>query len=261
MDDSPALYQNPDLYNRVFPVDGEEKDFFCRLIRDRAPNGVVVDLGCGTGVLTDALAAELDRPVIGLDRERAMLRNRGGICGCLTRLPLGNHSVAAFVCRLFGVAYAMAGDWATSGPGYTLPLEEIVRCLAPGGIAALEIPMSHRAHKLMGVEETADLDGGIVYTFRYLDILRQTEIGVILDTRIEVQLGLERAVIHAPIHVVIPGNLTSWLKSIGCVVTGYCAPYDIESMTGMPPGDVLRGVVVFQLPGAGVPASSIQTSH
>lgn len=261
MSDAAPLYRNPRLYDRVFPVDGEEVDFFAGLIDSCSPNTMVVDLGSGTGRFTGLLEIALGRPMVGIDREVAMVRGAKDICGCLMRLPFSNRSVGAFTSRLFGVAYAMAGNWETSGAGYTQALEEIIRCLVPGGIAALEVPIAHLPHRLMGVEESARLEPDLVYSFRYLDVLRRTEIGAILDTRIDVQLAGEKSHIHAPIHVFIPHQLSQWLTDHGCKLIGYCAPYDMATLTDVPPEESLRGVVVFQMPGATVAASSTQTSH
>jgi len=73
-------------------------------IRRRLASGRVADVGCGTGVLDEALRkASVD--VVGLDESEGMLRHYHGrdeglhgVCADSTRLPLASESVEAAVC-------------------------------------------------------------------------------------------------------------------------------------------------------------------
>lgn len=246
MENERYLYSDPDLYSRVFPIEEEEVGFFASFLRESAAEGTVLDLGCGTGELVRRLKAKEIDNTFGVDRERTMLAAGVGVCGCLTSLPFRPGSLAAVICRLFGVAYAMGSDWETSGGDFIKPLLEIFRVLDNRGTGVLEIPLAHSPSRLVGLEENTRVDGDFVYKFRYLDILRQTELGAILDTRIEVGWGDFQSIIHAPLHVFIPGNLRSWLPAMGFEITGFFASYERESRTMEPPPDCLRGVVVFQ---------------
>lgn len=243
------LYQSAGLYGRVFPVEDGDIDFFARLLSLAVfPEGPLVDLGSGTGDLAVGLERRLRRPVIAVDREAALLaagrKAARSIQGDLHALPLRDCSAAATVCRLFGLAYSMGASWREEDPAFRIrPLAEALRILAPGGLCAWELPMAHHPAGLQGMEESAEVEPGLVYTFRYLDVLVETRLGAILDTAITVGRA---AALRAPLHVFRPPALAQWLEAAGGAFLGFFPSGDAETMVAIPPADCLRGVILFQ---------------
>ena len=70
MDD---LYDNPELYDAFFPV-GAHLPFYLGLAQQQA--GAVLELACGTGLLTVPIAGA-GHPAVGLDQSVAMLNGAG----------------------------------------------------------------------------------------------------------------------------------------------------------------------------------------
>lgn len=116
--------------------DGPDHDYF-RDVVETSQAGVVVDLGCGTGILTVTLAAP-GREVIGIDPAPAMLAraaSRPG--GDAVQWRLGNSELirpdsADVVLMTGNVAMHILGDeWHST-------LQSIARGLRPGGRLAFE---------------------------------------------------------------------------------------------------------------------------
>lgn len=249
MPEPPSIYDSSSLYARVFPVGEEDIAFFSTLLAGAGlPEGVILDLGSGTGALAAGLEKRLGRPVVAIDLEPALLhsphRPAVSIRADLCNPPIRPDAAAATVCRLFGVAYAVGAQWQGPSPGALLrPLGALLGLPAPGGLCAWELPMAHHPPRLQGIGESATLEEGLVYTFRYLDVLARTPLGAVLDTVITVE-GL--AELHAPLHVFDPAPLARWLDRAGCRVMGFCPYGDSEELVALPPQDCLRGVVLFQ---------------
>src|SRR5215217_4296210 len=64
------LYQNPDLYDALLPVSGNQLNFYVTLARRQA--GAILELACGSGQLAVPMAAQ-GLPVVGLDSSPEML--------------------------------------------------------------------------------------------------------------------------------------------------------------------------------------------
>ena len=127
-----------DLWSRVydFPVVQAltyrpVQDAVVARVRDRPPQRVL-DVGCGTGLLTTRLARELAVPVIGIDYSRGMLeaasRRHAGVSWLQAdamALPLRNEVADAIVCTESFHWYA----------DQERALREFARVLIPGGRA------------------------------------------------------------------------------------------------------------------------------
>lgn len=230
------LYNYTSLYDRVFPVDADEVNFFHRL----APaEGILLDAGCGTGRLAAALRrAGLE--VTGLDIEPSMVRQTpGAVAGDLNRLPFRDGAFAAAFSRLFGCAYAAGAH--TGGPEASI--RELGRTLTPGARVALEIPLAWNPERLRGIAEEAQLEEGrLLYTFQYLDVIARNRFGAILESSIQVREGNCVYPWQTPLQVYTPEGAREWFRAGGLELQGFCAPYDWESLCPAPPEDCLRGV-------------------
>ncbi|MCP1411770.1 class I SAM-dependent methyltransferase [Paenarthrobacter sp. A20] len=120
-----ALYDVENLW-------AADDDFFLAFVNER-PNSRVLDLGCGTGRMTLAVAAE-GHAVVGIDpnpHSLAAARGKRGadhvtwIEGTSTQIPEGTFDVAIMTAH---VAQAINddGDWSRT-------LADVHRALAPGG--------------------------------------------------------------------------------------------------------------------------------
>jgi len=103
------------------------------IAEEGADGGLVVDLGCGTGYGSVALAAS-GLGVVGIDRVRPAARGRDArarfVVGDLTRLPFADGSVARIVSFQVVEHFADASAY----------LGELARCLAPDGLALITTP-------------------------------------------------------------------------------------------------------------------------
>jgi len=132
---------NYDLMNRLMTF-GMDRSWRRRALKAVAvgPNDVVLDLGCGTGDLSE-LSVSLGASVIGLDVSRAMLRQaqRRLIRALLVRadaeqIPLADSSVSVVV----------SGFTLRNFINLEAVLNEIRRVLTPTGrIALLEVSAPH----------------------------------------------------------------------------------------------------------------------
>lgn len=228
------LYREAELYAAVFPVDGEETEFF-RHWTSAAP-GVALDAGAGSGLLARALAP---LPLLSLDRELPFLRFAPppALAADLDALPFRDHSLPLIVSRLHSLAYAAAAS-----PNVH---HEILRVLAPGGRLVADIPLSANPANLVGVTEDARTRPGVRYRFTYGDLLRTTPRGAVLDSRISVETAGSLHVVDVPIHVYTPGGAREILGT--APRTRFFAPYDLASECHLPPADASRAVVVVDL--------------
>lgn len=229
--DSRRLYGRPDLYRRVFPVDAEETRFFAGFLSggDR-----VVDLGGGGGELLAALG--IDGVALDLSGELLAAGTGCRVRGRIESMPFADAAFDVAISRLFGVAYAAALH-----PVQTI-LQEIARVLCPGGQIVLELPLHHRPRTLQGVEERAAVAGG-EYRFRYLDVLRETEWGVVLAAEIELNLAGDRFRVEDPLHVFSPEGVARLLRETGFGAVRFFPSYDAGSPCDFPPLECHRGVV------------------
>jgi ubiquinone/menaquinone biosynthesis C-methylase UbiE len=118
----------------------EERNRILLELTPPRPDGVALDLGCGTGVMLDHLARRYPR-VVGLDISQEMLEGYdltrlppglrlGLLRGDMSRLPLASGSVDVIVCR--SALHHMEDEAAV--------LREIARVLRPDGRLVLGEP-------------------------------------------------------------------------------------------------------------------------
>ncbi|HEX9260396.1 MAG TPA: methyltransferase domain-containing protein [Acidimicrobiales bacterium] len=125
-------YDNPLAQALVYrPV----QDAVMASLRHQRP-ACVLDIGCGTGLLTRRIGAELGASVVGLDYSRGMLRQasrRGGrpswVQANALNLPVGAAAVDAIVCT-------ESFHWY---PDQALALREFERVLRPGGVVYVAV--------------------------------------------------------------------------------------------------------------------------
>ncbi|MCC6548390.1 class I SAM-dependent methyltransferase [Candidatus Sumerlaeota bacterium] len=233
------LYNHPEIYARVFPVDEEEVRFFATLAGECG--GPILDAAGGTGGLAMKLAPAASAFVIPVDSSSTLLRGApAGVVGDLFSLPIGNGRIAFASSRLFGYAYALAQD-----PGAQSRLVmELARVLRERGRFALELALAPQPHKLQGIAEHTQIGGELSYEFQYLDIIRRTDFGTLIHTTITVSDRGDVYRLQAPLHVFTAMGARAWLAQASLCVTGFCASYDLKTHTQSPPADCLRGVVL-----------------
>lgn len=134
----PDPYRDPrlvELYDVDNP-DGPDHDFY-RALADRLDARTVIDLGCGTGLLTVTLARP-GRTVIGIDPSAPMLeyaRHRPGSSDVDWRL--GDSGAIGAACADLAI---MTGNVAQHilGAGWARTLNQLHDGLRPGGTVAFE---------------------------------------------------------------------------------------------------------------------------
>lgn len=133
-------------------------------IRRNTPNGIVVDLGCGTGRIARFLAGS-DRRVIAIDRSRRMLDKAGAtLDGATTTLlrcdareiPIRDASVDSVVCS--GVLHHI--------PDLPAAMQEIARLLRPGGTLIVREPNAQYSDTVFAPVEKA-MAGLVAASTRY----------------------------------------------------------------------------------------------
>lgn len=124
-----------DLYDLDNP-DGPDHDFY-RALADRLGARSIVDLGCGTGILTVSLATA-GRTVLGVDPSPAMLDYARRRPGAERVRWLDGDSSAIDV--IDADCVVMAGNVAQHilGDGWPETLAHVRRALRPGGVLAFE---------------------------------------------------------------------------------------------------------------------------
>jgi ubiquinone/menaquinone biosynthesis C-methylase UbiE len=156
-DDEAAHY---DSYSEIPRVAAAE-NWILPWIAERTGSGVVVDLGCGTGRVTEHLANDTRR-VIAVDRSQNMLeRVRAKVSGDdvlflrsdARRLPLGDGTVDAVVCS--GVLHHIP-DWQSC-------VADLARVLKPGGRLIVREPSArYPAWLFAPVEQAIEFSASMV---------------------------------------------------------------------------------------------------
>lgn len=238
-----SLYEDWAAYRLLFPTD-EESLLFYRAVTNGCQR--ILDAGCGPGDLAQLLESE-NRLVVGVDLVQPPPGPGSLVRGDLLRLPFGDGSFDGVVSRLFGVAYA-------AGVGRAAPLQvaaELARVSAEGARFALELPVAWRPHRLQGLEESTPIIGGFHYRFRYLDELERNAFGSVLQTSIVLSRDSEVYSVDAPLQVFTPDGAGAWFDAANADIEGFCAPYDLGTLTKEPPADCLRAVVYGSRRGGG----------
>ncbi len=172
------LYQNPDLYDALLPVSGNQLNYY-RTLAQRHP-GPLLELACGTGQIIVPIAAR-GTPAFGLDIAPEMVaaaRQRAQAAGVRVELleadmrnfELGQAFSLIFIARNSLLHLSEQHE-------FTALFAAVRRHLAPGGILAFDIfkpsfsrrsvwsterfPAMRKTSPLCGeliVEETSDYD-------------------------------------------------------------------------------------------------------
>lgn len=172
---------NPEVYGR-FAAERSRPFFDLLALVAPIPGGRIVDLGCGTGELTQELhqrtgAAE----TLGIDSSEAMLEKARPLAGGGLRFEKGD--LASFApAQPYDLVFSNAAfQWAPDHPGL---LARMTRALKPSGQMAFQVPdnfdhASHRAAEQVAGEEPfrSVLQG----TAHPRHVLRPEEYATILD--------------------------------------------------------------------------------
>jgi trans-aconitate 2-methyltransferase len=162
---------NPTQYER-FRAEREQPFHDLVALITRRPAMRVVDLGCGTGLLTAALHRELDAAeTIGVDSSNAMLERASDVEVKGVRFERGDISTWEPDAPLDLVFSNAALQWV---PDHPRLFERLTQMVAPGGELAVQVPanfdhVSHRlASDLAREEPFASAMDGYVRTFGVL---------------------------------------------------------------------------------------------
>lgn len=179
-------------------------NLLARLPQSFAPRDII-DLGCGTGYFSRALAAHCQRPVIGLDLAEGMLRHArqlspalpGWVAADAEALPLRSGSQDL-------IFSSLALQWC---PDLAQALAEAWRVLRPGGCLAFNTLLDGSLHELRSAWQAVD-DFVHVNRFMPLDELQALLAAAgFADWRCEVE---QHVLFYSRL-----GELTQELKSLG----------------------------------------------
>lgn len=217
----------PEQYAR-FRAEREQPFHDLLALVEPVPGGRVVDLGCGTGVLTRVLhehtqAAE----TVGVDRSEPMLAQSGQHTGGGVRFEQG--AIEAFTEKDLDVVFSNAAlQWVD---GHETLFPRLAATLREGGQLAVQMPMNHDhpshtvAHEVAREPRHAEALGGYVRGYP----LREVEWYAELLAR----MGFEEQ--HVRLQVYLhrlagPEEAVEWVK--GSLLTDYrnrLSPEDYEA--------------------------------
>ena len=129
---------DPAQYERFKAERTQPFDDLLALLRPR-PNGSIVDLGCGTGELTNRLHERMQaRDTLGIDRSSAMLARATPVAG----VRFEERDINAFSATgQVDVVFANAAlQWL---PDHERLLPRLAAALRPGGQLAVQMPANH----------------------------------------------------------------------------------------------------------------------
>jgi trans-aconitate 2-methyltransferase len=210
---------NPAQYERF--RDERSQPFFdlLALVHPR-PDLRVVDLGCGTGELTQALHRRLEaRETLGLDRSASMLEKSAAYAG--DGLAFERREIQSFLDdpgRPWDLVFSNAAlHWV---PEHERVLERLRQALAPGGQLAIQVPANHDHPSQVAAAEVAQeatFRGPLAGYVRYTPVLLPEEYAVLLD-----RLGYHEQHVRLAVYVHrLPSrdDVVEWTK--GTLLTDY----------------------------------------
>lgn len=137
---------NPDQYHKFQAERSAPFDDLLKLV-DIRPNLKVVDLGCGSGELTQRLADSLpESEVLGLDSSSQMLAKANSVKRAGLTFKLGDQATLSGTWDLIFSNAAL--QWSENHPGL---IAHLYGRLAPGGQIAVQVPSNHThiSHRLI----------------------------------------------------------------------------------------------------------------
>ncbi len=206
----------PDQYAR-FRAEREQPFHDLLALVRPAPGGRVVDLGCGTGVLTPLLhehtgAAE----TVGVDRSEAMLAQSAEHAGSGVRFEQG--AIEAFAERGLDVVFSNAAlQWV---PDHEALFPRLAATLGAGGQLAVQMPMNHDhashtvAHAVAQEPRHAEALGGYVREYPMGEAEWYAELFA--------RLGFEEQHVRQQVYLhrlAGPEEVVEWVK--GSLLTDY----------------------------------------
>ena len=208
---------NPDQYAR--DRDERSQPYFdlLGLVRPR-PGMRVVDLGCGTGELTQVLHQQLQAAeTVGVDRSETMLARSEAYAGNGLRFERGD--IAHFSAPdAFDLVFSNAALQWVDDHDHLLP--RLTKALAPGGQLAVQVPANHDhishliAHQIAGEEPFRSALGGYIRT---VPVLEPEAYAAMLDRLGFVEQHVRLQVY--PHHLAAREDVVEWNK--GTLLTDY----------------------------------------
>lgn len=217
----------PEQYAR-FRAEREQPFHDLLALVEPVPGGRVVDLGCGTGVLTRVLHEHTGAvETVGVDRSEAMLAQSEQHAGDGVRFEQGD--IATFAGKDLDVVFSNAAlQWVD---GHEVLFPQLAGTLREGGQLAVQMPMNHDhpshtvAHEVAREPRHAKALAGYVrgYPLRevewYAELLAQMGFG---EQHVRLQVYLHR--------LAGPEEVVEWVK--GSLLTDYrnrLSPEDYEA--------------------------------
>jgi trans-aconitate 2-methyltransferase len=203
---------DPAQYERFKAERTQPFDDLVAMLRPR-PNGTIVDLGCGTGELTQVLHERLQaRETLGIDSSEAMLAKAAPAPG----LRFEQRDITAFnATGQMDVVFANASlQWV---PHHERLLPRLAAALKPGGQLAVQMPANsdHPSH-LVAADVAGEspfleaFDGGPPPDPVRSNVLRPEQYAELLD-----EMGFTEQQVRLQVyghHMGSPADVVEWVK-------------------------------------------------
>ncbi|GAB3920872.1 methyltransferase [Microlunatus endophyticus] len=222
------------LYDRDNPG-GADHDFY-RALADEIAAGTIVDLGCGTGMLTVTLA-DHDRTVIGVDPSPTMLdfaRRRSGAAAVtwvdgdasVIDSALGEQRADLIIMSGNTAQHILGADWSAT-------LEQVRDGLRPGGLLAFESRNpDNRAWEDWTEERTiGSRDTPVGRMTEWLELISVTTEEVTFDAHNLFEVTGEDAVYRSTLAFRTAQELTADLAVAGLTVRSITGGWSQEPVT------------------------------